>query len=66
MFEEIKRVCMFEALKRVCMSQAYIHKRVCMFLFFHQKCSGQKHNGKCSPGAFLFTFLFLCEGEYFR
>ena len=32
---------------------------------FTKKFGVQKHTGKRSPGAFLFTFSVLCEGGYF-
>ena len=68
MFEALKYVCicvcMFEALKRVCLKPSSVYE--CMSNFT-KKLRVQKHTGKCSPGAFLFTFLVLCEGGgYFR
>ena len=52
-------VCMFEGLKRVCLKPSSVYE--CMSNFT-TKLAVQKHAGKRSPGAFLFTFLVLCEG----
>ena len=53
---------MFEGLKRVCLKPSSVYE--CMSNFT-KKFGVQKHTGKRSPGAFLFTFSVLCEGGYF-
>ena len=53
---------MFEGLKRVCLKPSSVYE--CMSNFT-KKLGVQKPFGKRSPGAFLFTFLVLCEGGYF-
>ena len=50
---------MFEGLKRVCLKPSSVYE--CMSNFT-KKFGVQKHTGKRSPGAFLFTFSVLCEG----
>ena len=56
------QACMFEVLKRVCLKPSSVYE--CMSNFT-KKFGVQKPFGKRSPGAFLFTFLVLCEGGYF-
>ena len=51
---------MFEAVKRVCLKPSSVYE--CMSNFT-KKFGVQKHTGKRSPGAFLFTFSVVCEGK---
>ena len=52
---------MFEGLKRACLKPSSVYE--CMSNFT-KKFGVQKPFGKRSPGAFLFTFLVLCEGYF--